>query len=85
MIAWSGHIAKVADWGEGRTEAVSGSGAQFHMRVEQGGSFTSGLGNEELPLQAIGRPSLTTGVTIQTPDRGHGSVLEVTRCSTRRI
>ncbi|MBV8929824.1 MAG: hypothetical protein JO152_11935 [Mycobacteriaceae bacterium] len=64
VIAWSGHIATVADWGANKTYAsYANRGAGFHMRLQKGGSFTS-LGNQEIPLRAEAKthPGLSTSV-----------------------
>lgn len=48
VIAWSGHIAWIGDWGAGKSASSIG-GNPYHMRLKD---LNNSGGNQDLPLQA---------------------------------
>jgi prealbumin domain-containing protein len=90
VIAWGAHIAREADWGTGKTYAASGDGgAQFHMRLVSNPGTIDGesgfnLGNEEISLQTVPRPTLTTLVSHSIVHPG-GSVIDIARLTGSQV
>jgi hypothetical protein len=78
VVAWSGHLASVLDWGVGKTfKSGGGTGASFHMRLTSITEHPSGpttSGNEDLSINvsAIADPpsSFTTAVDRSSVEVG---------------